>query len=117
MSRFFISLNVQSLNFCTFQLTLNTVWSHPYFPIPSPPSSCSFKHACISSLIYSLLEYQIKWGIWLLLLLGGYLGGENSVGGFSPMRWRLPICNKFEVEKGSMYNSDQRLRYLGSLFV
>ncbi len=26
----------------------------------------------------------------LLLLLGGYLGGENSVGGFSPMRRRLP---------------------------
>ena len=36
---------------------------------------------------------QINWGIWLLLFLGGYLGGENSGGGFSPMRRRLPISN------------------------
>ena len=40
-----------------------------------------------------MFEYQISWGIWLLLFLGGYLGGENSVGEFSPMRRRLPISN------------------------
>ncbi len=32
----------------------------------------------------------------LLLFLGGYLGGENSVGGFSPMRRRLPTTKLSE---------------------
>ena len=40
-----------------------------------------------------VLKKQINWGVWLLLFLGGYLGGENSVGGFSPMRRRLSISN------------------------
>ena len=40
-----------------------------------------------------MLKEQINWGIWFLLFPGGYLGGENSVGGFSPMRRRLPISN------------------------
>ena len=40
-----------------------------------------------------LLKQNANAAFWLLLFLGGYLGGENSVGGFSPMRRRLPISN------------------------
>ena len=39
------------------------------------------------------MEQNANAPFWLLLLLGGYLGGENSVGGFSPIRRRLPISN------------------------
>ena len=59
----------------------------------------------IDDLVFRLLEYQIIWGIWLLLFLGGYLGGENSVGGFSPMRRRLPISNTLHILIFTQYNS------------
>ena len=45
---------------------------------------------------------------WLLLLLGGYLGGENSVGGFSPMRRRLPISNTEQIRMLHLINRNCR---------
>ena len=46
------------------------------------------------NLYIGLLEYQIIWSI-CLLLEGGYPGSENSVGGFSPIRRRLPTPPEF----------------------
>ena len=44
-----------------------------------------------------------NWVFWLLLLSSGYLEGENSVGGFNPMRQRLPISNMASLTMHTWY--------------
>jgi len=58
-----------------------------------------------------LLEYEVIWGILVfwLLLLGGYLEGENSTSGPQPYQpyeaevTNSPISNTFQIFRNDIY--------------